>query len=148
MSTDYKNSGKYALGYHLHLAFIALTETLNQELHRLGLKLTHPQFTILQAVFRQPGLNQSELARATAKDGAAIARSVAYLEKQGLLERKWINGCAKGVFTTAKAEELRSLLEKAIQQTLDKACSEICEDKIEDMNRILQQIRITLTTEK
>lgn len=148
MSTGNIDSGKYSLGYHLHLAFIAVTETLNQELHKAGLELTHPQFTILQAVFRQPGLSQRELARATAKDAAAITRSLAYLEKLGLMERRWINGCTKGVFPTAKAEKLQPALEKAIQNTLDRACAGLDDDKIKSINNILLQIKSTLGSNK
>lgn len=148
MSTVNTDSGKYALGFHLHLAFIALTETLNKELHKAGLELTHPQFTILQAVFRKPGMSQRELAMVTAKDGAAITRSLAYLEKLGLLERKRINGRAKGVFATARAENLRPALDKAIKNTLDRACVGLDDEKIESMNSVLQRIKAALSCDK
>lgn len=144
MSMHYKFSDKYALGYHMHLAFIALTDALNQELRRVGLDISHPHFTILQVVSRRPGLSQSELARETAKDNAAITRSLAYLEKQGLLQRKWINGCTKGVFATELAENLRPLLEEAIRKTIDRACADLDEENVELLNRLLGKIRMTL----
>ena len=54
---------KNALGYHLHRAFAALTEALHGELRAAGLSLTHPQFSVLQAVSRKLGLSQNALAR-------------------------------------------------------------------------------------
>lgn len=144
MSTD-ENSDKYDLCYQLHLAFISVTEILNQELRSAGLDLAHPRFTILQAFFRHPGMSQSELARTTAKDGAAISRSVACLEKRGLLERKWLNGCTKGVFPTDRAEKLRPLLDEAIRKTIDRACARLEDGQITSLSQILQKIRETLS---
>ncbi len=144
MSTKFAYPDKYSLGYHLHLAFIAVVETLNQELRRTGLKITHPQFTILQTVFRCPGLSQSDLARETAKDVAAIARSLTHLEKLGLLERKWLNGCTKGVFPTQRAESLRPLLDEAIQKTIDRACAGLDAEQARNLIRMLRDIKTTL----
>ncbi len=95
-------------------------------------------------VFRRPGLSQRELARETAKDNTAITSSLAYLEKQGLLKRKWINGCTKGVFATELAENLRPLLEEAIRKTIDRACADLDEENVELLNRLLGKIRMTL----
>ena len=125
MSTNFDKLDKYFLGCNLYHAFAIVVATLNHELRRVGLDLTYPQFLILETVFRRPGLSQSELARENAKDSGAVTRSVAYLEKQDFLETKWINGCTKGVFPTKKAEAIRPLLEKAIQETLDRACVDI-----------------------
>ena len=148
MSTDDKNFHKYDLGNQLHLAFIALTETLNQELRQAGLDLVHPQFTIIQAVFRHPGMSQTELAQRTAKDGAAMARSVACLEKRGLLERKWLNGCTKGVFATDRAKKLQSLLDEAIRKTLDRACAGFEEEEVKMLIQNLLKIRTTLAAKE
>lgn len=145
MSTDNDIFDKYALGYHMHLAFIALTGALNQELRQAGLDLVHPQFTILQAVLRNPGISQSELARATAKDCAAIARSVAYLEKRGLLERKWLNRCTKGVFATDRAKDLQPLLDEAIQKTIDRACATLNEEDMKGLSQSLLKIQSILS---
>lgn len=148
MSIDFVIKDKYALGYFLHHAFIALTETLNRELREAGLRLTHPQFTILQTVFRRPGISQRELAQATAKDAAAITRSLDFLEKQGLVKRKPINGCTKGVYATNRADELRPVLEEAIKHTLERAFADIEDEEIEKVNGILQQIQAALTSNK
>ena len=145
MSINYEDTGKYSLGYHLHLAFSALTDTLNQELKKAGLNLTHPQFSILQAVFRSPGLSQSKLAEETAKDGGAITRSLNYLEKQELIERKWINGCTKGVFPTGKAERLKPALDNAIRNTIDQACACFGMEAIASLNEKLIDIKNTLS---
>lgn len=145
MSIKVENYDKYALGYRLHMTFIALTEALNHELRQAGLDLAHPQFTILQAVLRTPGMSQSELARTTAKDGAAIARSVAYLEKRGLLERKWLNGCTKGVFATDRGKDLQPLLDEAIRKTIDHACTGLEEEDVQMLMQSLRKIRSTLS---
>lgn len=136
-----------ALGYHLHRAFAALTETLHGELRAAGLSLTHPQFSVLQAVSRKPGLSQNGLARETGKDGAAISRSLDHLEKRGLIRRERINGCTKGVFLTRKAEELRPLLDGAIGKTVGRACRDMTPDEVETVIRLLKKISTTLHEE-
>ena len=138
---------KNALGYHLHRAFAALTETLHGELRGAGLALTHPQFSVLQAVSRRPGISQTGLARETGKDGAAISRSLNYLEKQGLIRRAAINGCTKGVFLTARAEALRPLLDDAIRKTLGRACAVMDESEVETAVRLLKKIFSALQDE-
>ena len=142
-SDDEKN----ALGYHLHRAFAALTETLHGELRAAGLSLTHPQFSVLQAVSRKPGISQNGLARETGKDGAAISRSLNYLEKQGLVRRAPINGCTKGVFLTGKAEELRPLLDGAIRKTVARACRDMKPGEVETVIRLLEKICASLHEE-
>ena len=133
-----------SLGYHLHRAFAALTETLHGELRAAGLALTHPQFSVLQAVSRKPGLSQNGLARETGKDGAAISRSLDYLEKRGLVRRAPLNGCTKGVFLTQKAEELRPLLDGAIRKTVARACSGMGPEEVETVISLLERITSTL----
>lgn len=133
-----------SLGYHLHKAFAALTEALNRELRGLGLTLTHPQFSIIQAVNRRPGLSQNELARETGKDSAAISRSLACLEKQGLVRRAKVNGCTKGVHLTRRGEELRPLMEEAVQKTIARACRGLPPHEVDAGIRILQKIHATL----
>lgn len=135
---------KNTLGYHLHRAFAALTETLHAELRAAGLPLTHPQFSVLQAVSRKPGISQNGLARETGKDGAAISRSLDYLEKQGLLRRAPLNGCTKGVFLTQKAEELRPLLDGAIRKTVARACRDMTPEEEETVICLLKKISATL----
>ncbi len=148
MSTNTGHQDNYSLGYHLHLAFIAVVETLNQELRRAGLKISHPQFAILQTVFRRPGLSQAELARETAKDVAAITRSLSYLEKLGLGERKWLNGCTKGVYPTPQAESLRPLLDEAIRKTIDRACAVLDAEEAGNLIRYLREIKTTLSKDE
>ena len=138
---------KNALGYHLHRAFAALTEALHGELRAAGLPLTHPQFSVLQAVSRKPGISQNGLARETGKDGAAISRSLNYLEKQGLIRREAINGCTKGVFLTPRAEALRPLLDDAIHKTVGRACAGMDEGEVETAVRLLKKIFAALQDE-
>lgn len=129
-----------SLGYHLHRAFAALSETLHGELRAAGLQLTHPQFSVLRAVSRRPGLSQNGLARETGKDGAAISRSLNYLEGRGLIRRVRINGRAKGVFLTPEAEALRPLLEDAIRKTVGRACAGMDDAEVETAVRLLKNI--------
>lgn len=137
-------SEKESLGYHLHRTFTALTEALNRELRALGLNLTHPQFSIIRAVGRRPGLSQNDLARETGKDSAAISRSLALLENQGVIRRARINGCTKGVFLTARGEELRPLMEEAVHNAIERACNGLQPSEVQGGIRLLQKIFSTL----
>lgn len=136
--------GPEALGYHLHRAFAALTGALHGELRAAGLALTHPQFSVLQAVSRKPGLSQNGLARETGKDGAAISRSLDYLEKRGLVLRAPINGCTKGVFLTPRGQALRPLLDSAIRKTIERACHDMTPEEVETVISLLEKISSTL----
>ena len=139
---------EHNLGCNLYHAFVTVTGILHQELRRVGLNLTYPQFLILETVFRRPGLNQSELGRETAKDSGAITRSLSYLEKKGFLERKWINGSSKGVFVTSYGEEVKPLLKNAIQKALERACANLTEDQKNCLNCLLQRIKMSATEGK
>ena len=145
MSSDLNNYNKFALAPNLYQAFVAMTGDLRRTLRQAGIPLTFPQFQILEAVFNNPGLSQSDLAKETAKDNAAITRSLVYLEKQGLVERKWINGCAKGVFVTAQGEKTRLLLEDAIRKTCERARAGMQEEQIICLNKLLIHIKLNLT---
>lgn len=133
-----------SLGYHLHKTFAALTEALNGELRALGLNLSHPQFAIIQAVGRRPGLSQNDLARETGKDSAAISRSLACLEHQGLIRRERINGCTKGVYLTPRAEDVRPLMEEAVRNTIERACAGLQPGEVQTGIKILRNIFSTL----
>lgn len=69
------------LGVWLDFAFNSLVAELKRSLHSLGLPLNHAQFAILQNLYLDDGLSQSEIARRVNKDRAAISRSLNTLEE-------------------------------------------------------------------
>lgn len=132
------------LGYYLHRAFSALTDELTRQLHTGGLNISHAHFSILQAISREPGINQNELARCLGKDIAAISRSLCYLEKRGLIRREWLNGCTKGVYLTKSGEEQRPLLDQAIRSSIERACKKSDGAEIEICINALKNIYSSL----
>ncbi len=73
------------IGYMLKRVQAALRGQLEQVLQPLG--VTAPQYAVLAALARQPGLANAELARRAFVTPQTMVRIVATLEARGLLER-------------------------------------------------------------
>ena len=73
------------LGYLLKRAQHALRTSMDDRLSRFG--VTTPQFNVLSAVRRQPGISNAALARAAFVTPQSMLGIVANLERMGLLRR-------------------------------------------------------------
>ena len=64
------------------------THVFTQRMRDAGLDFTPVQFSALDALYHNPGVDQAGLADAVAKDRATIGAVVERLEQKGLLERR------------------------------------------------------------
>lgn len=130
------------LGYHLNHAFTALVGELNRSLRQCGIPLNHSQFSILQALSRsgKQEMSQREIADELVKDPAAISRALTYLEKHGFIARHAVNGCKNGIVLTAKAKEMKPVIEEAINNAVSRACSGMTKDEYLDGITFLKRI--------
>lgn len=124
-----KNPDYDLLGVWLDFAFNSLVAELNRSLHHVGLPLNHAQFVILQNLFLNDGLSQSDIARHVGKDRAAISRSLNSLEDNGFITRKAVSGSKNGVFLTEKAIENRQRIADAINMATQKGRGGMTEEE-------------------
>lgn len=128
------------LGVWLDFAFNSLVAELNRSLHNVGLPLNHAQFAILQNLFLKDGQSQSEIARRTGKDRAAISRSLNTLEENGFIMRKAVSGSKNGIFLTEKAIDNRKKIAEAINLAISKGRNGMTNDEYETGINFLKKI--------
>lgn len=119
------------LGFHLNHAFTALVGELNRSLAEAGIPLNHSQFSILQALSRSGvgEMSQREIADELGKDPAAISRALSYLERNGFISRRQVNGCKNGIVLTRKYHDMKPSVEKAIIAATSKARAGMGDDE-------------------
>lgn len=130
------------LGYHLNHAFTALVGELNRSLRQNGIPLNHSQFSIIQALSRsgKQEMSQREIALELGKDPAAISRALTYLEKHGFIVRHAVSGCKNGIALTAKSNDMKPVIEEAINKAVSRTCSGMTEDEYIDGITFLKRI--------
>ncbi|WP_343080731.1 MarR family transcriptional regulator [Ostreiculturibacter nitratireducens] len=74
------------LGYHLRLASRAVLGDLARALQPFGLRMV--TFTALRLIAGNPGMRQSQLARALSVERSNLVQIVDELERQGLIRRE------------------------------------------------------------
>jgi DNA-binding MarR family transcriptional regulator len=90
----------------LRRAFLSISRFGDSLLSPYG--LTSDQYSLLLAVYREPGIRQADLGDAMFAEANTITAMVSLLEKRGLLRRKAspTDGRAKLIYLTARGEKL------------------------------------------
>ena len=76
-------------------------------LKEAGLEITTSEYLVLRAIYSKEGLQQCEIADLVGKDKAAVCRSVAELERKGLLILEPVSHKCLKVFLTEKSRDLK-----------------------------------------
>jgi DNA-binding MarR family transcriptional regulator len=108
------------------------------------LRMTPPQHSILYAISRHPGLNQSEVARALGFDRATTGQILAGLEGRGLVQRApSIESRRKNALRlTAEGASLLRAAEEPSQRSSRRLLSPLSQDE----QRLLVELLLKLTT--
>ena len=127
------------IGFHLRLAQDASFRGFAQRSGRLDLK--PGRFAAMMVIHNNPGINQTALGRAIARDKSTITPLLQGLERQGLVERRApVNDSRSFVLTLTPAGEamVRALFSQA--QEHDRRLDEIVGDGKTEFIRILKRI--------
>jgi DNA-binding MarR family transcriptional regulator len=127
------------VGFHLRLAQDASFRSFAQRAGRLDLK--PGRFAAMMVIHNNPGINQTALGRAIARDKSTITPLLQGLERQGLVARRAPANDGRSfilTLTSAGEEMLRAL--RAQAQEHDRKLDEIVGDQKEDLIRMLKRI--------
>ncbi len=121
-------------------ASIAIARRLQKKFNSAGLNLTIEQWSVLYHLWKQDGISQQELCKATFRDKPSITRLVDNLEKAGLVKRvasehdRRIN-C---IYLTRQAQRLQEESMELAEETLNEALKTVAPEKIEICKEVLQ----------
>jgi DNA-binding MarR family transcriptional regulator len=127
------------IGFHLRLAQDASFRSFAQRSGRHDLK--PGRFAAMMVIHNNPGINQTALGRAIARDKSTISPLLRELERQGLVTRRAQASDGRSFFLTLTPvgeAMVRDLLEQA--QEHDRKLDEIIGDRKEEFIRLLKRI--------
>lgn len=104
------------------------------------------QARVLRAVGLSPGISQQQLAKATQRDKAQVARAVRQLAERGLLRREahesdWR---AQRLYVTPQAERARAMIEAQRKAVFDNAFSALDSEEQAQLAALLARTLATL----
>ena len=113
-----------------------------QELNKLGVKITSDQWVVLKRISEEEGINQKEVANSTFKDPASITRIIDGLEKKGWVERKTGNTDRRS-FELFLTKEGKKLVKKVLPLAVDmraQGLKGITQNELQALKVILNKI--------
>ena len=137
----------YALGFLLNRAMWSLIKCLNSAFKERGVDLPHSQYIIMRCLFLNVKMSQQDIASLLCKDTAAIKRSVDYLERKGLVERKPISKSKYNICLTDKGRELEPVIREIVDYAFKELFSNISEETYQGGIKFLRAIYESYTKE-
>ncbi len=121
-------------------AFQKMVSQLETALKQEGLGVTAGEYMILRALYFHDGLQQCEICSMVGKDKASICRSVAALDKKGLIKTEPISHKCIRIWLTDKANEIRPRIMRIANDRHTALLSLASEKEIEIFTKILNSI--------
>lgn len=121
-------------------ASTAIARNLQKKFNGAGLPVTIEQWSVLYHLWKQDGMSQQELCKATFRDKPSITRLVDNLEKLQLVKRvpsgndRRINL----VYLTKQAQKLQEETMNLAETTLNEALQGVAPDRIDVCKEVLQ----------
>ena len=128
-------------------ASTAIARRLQKKFNQSTLNLTIEQWSVLYHLWKEDGISQQELCKATFRDKPSITRLVDNLEKLKLVKRipskedRRINL----IFLTAESKKLQDTTMSMAEETLNEALIGVPPDRIEVCKQVLQIVYDNLT---
>ena len=123
-------------------ASTAIARRLQKKFNASGLNITIEQWSVLYHLWKQEGISQQELCKATYRDKPSITRLVDNLEKLNLVKRvasehdRRINL----IYLTKQAQKLQEDSMLLADETLNEALEKVPPDRIEICKEVLQVV--------
>ena len=124
-------------GFIIHRLDSTLSSGLQRTFLARGLDLTPEQWGILNILWSEEGLHQSELAVRSSKDRHNIARILQLMEKSGWIERHPDQRDKRraNVFLSPAGRKIKTELLSAVTEFLNQALAGLTEGEIAEMSR-------------
>lgn len=123
-------------------ASIAIARRLQKKFNTATLNLTIEQWSVLYHLWKQDGISQQDLCKATFRDKPSITRLVDNLEKAGLVKRIAAENDRRinRIYLTKQAQKLQQESMEIAEETLNEALEGVAPEKIEICKEVLQVV--------
>lgn len=123
-------------------ASIAIARRLQKKFNTASLNLTIEQWSVLYHLWKQEGISQQDLCKATFRDKPSITRLVDNLEKAGLVKRIAAENDRRinRIYLTKQAQKMQQESMDIAEETLNEALEGVSPDKIEICKEVLQVV--------
>ena len=123
-------------------ASTAIARRLQKKFNAAGLNITIEQWSVLYHLWKQEGISQQELCKATFRDKPSITRLVDNLEKQNLVKRVASENDRRInlVFLTRQAQKLQEEAMALAEETLNEALVGVPSDRVDVCKEVLQVV--------
>lgn len=123
-------------------ASIAIARRLQKKFNAAGLNLTIEQWSVLYQLWKQDGISQQDLCRATFRDKPSITRLVDNLEKLQLVKRVAAENDRRinKIHLTKQAFRLQEQTMELAEQTLNDALIGVTPTQVNLCKEVLQKV--------
>jgi DNA-binding MarR family transcriptional regulator len=123
-------------------ASIAIARRLQKKFNGNEINLTIEQWSVLYHLWKEDGLSQQDLCKATFRDKPSITRLVDNLEKAGLVNRVGHENDRRinKIHLTRQAIKLQEQTMKLAEETLNEALEGVPIDHVELCKSVLQKV--------
>lgn len=121
-------------------ALTILTGELQNQLIKKGVRLSHSQLVVIQALCVEEGCSASKLAAYLTKDRSAIKRTIDSLESKGYVRREKKDKKESSLYLTDAGKQILPCLQSAVEATQKKYFDEISPDSMEVMTLIFNHV--------
>jgi len=127
------------VGFSIKLAWLLGHGALSRE---LGEPITPHRFSVLEAIGRNPGLQQTQLADALALSRPATTLAINFWAERGCVERRDIPGDRRsfGIHATQQGEHELARLRLAVQRADAALTSGLTPKERQELHRLLRKI--------
>ena len=129
-----------ALGCKIGKAYQILLGQLSTALKEFGLDITTSEYLILRAIYNKEGQQQCEIAEIVGKDKAAVCRSIAGLEKKGLVRTETVSHKCLRVYLTDISREIEPRIMEVAMMRHNALTDLVSKQEIEIFTHILDKI--------
>jgi DNA-binding MarR family transcriptional regulator len=128
-------------------ASTAIARRLQKKFNQSTLNLTIEQWSVLYHLWKEDGISQQELCKATFRDKPSITRLVDNLEKLKLVKRipSKEDRRMNLIFLTTESKKLQDTTMSMAEETLNEALIGVPPDRIEVCKQVLQIVYDNLT---
>lgn len=136
-----ESNPKY-FGYLLERASRKVKLSFSQAFTQLGLDITPEQWVILENLYFNNGLSQTELAERIFKNTPTISRILDLLGKKGLTERKRFENDRRRhrIFLTPAGKAVVEKAQPVVRQLREQGWHKLSEEDYQHLDRILNQV--------
>ncbi len=124
------------------VANTAIARRLQKKFNHAGLNLTIEQWSVLYHLWKQDGISQQDLCKATFRDKPSMTRLVDNLEKAGLVKRVASKEDRRKnlIKLTEKSQQMQSTCHGFAEETVEEAIAGIDAEQIEVCKQVLKVV--------